>query len=380
MDYGKLLNQEFDRKLFQSALSLEITNPKRALVHYERLEKANTTLLLDVLLLSIVCPLLAFGIAFWVTNSIDRYQPVVTVVIMAVLGYGLPLGIFQSRIIQIQGGILRQQIPKLQKQQFSMGARLKQIVIGILWYFWGDYLKLFNILFWFTIFILPVMVFFYFVYGIPLEKLPDVIAKPLFWIFLIPAFAHTFSGRDIIPLFPIRRFLAETIAGLWLNRSDILEFISSIWISVVIVAGAWGLALDDFTRGLLDNAIAGVLLGLSISRLERDRLLENIIILGRIRCLLRLGRTTENYHWFRALYDYPFHIWFDEIGFLMSALNLLYSVQIRDRPVDPEDVVSHLDRASEIDKFPDYYRDIWLACVRESKSLLQYFRDTVPVS
>ncbi|HEC34562.1 MAG TPA: hypothetical protein ENI37_07590 [Chloroflexi bacterium] len=376
--------------LFQRALELEEVQPQRALTFYDRLGRENKDSYPDILLIAIVCPILASVVAFFASRVLEQHQSLVTVLILAGLGFTPAWVTFQNRVLQSW------------PERVSGLARALAIVVPVFGTLLSDALTLFFVFLLAgvlsAVILVPVSFLRHLLTDAPFlppAQLPLHIYLPVF----VPAFLFALALALSEVRFPrffrmpleifraslsdkkrwfahsLKRLVAEIPVGLRLNVSNILQFLASLGMGAVLVgAGPLGLLYDHLYRALLASGLAGGLLGLSIYRVERDLLLGNFIRLGQVRCLIRLGRMAEADYRLVQVFELPGFSRPEAVEDLASALSEMLS---GGQPGAPQPrrlaaqrrVLMLLQTAAEAGRRMDRYRDIWLASFRRTWSL-----------
>jgi len=343
--------------LFQRALQLEEAEPERALALYKTLESENTSLYKDVLLVAIGCPILASVLAFFACRATDWHESLTIILIIGGLGFFPPILMFHYRLLQKgfqhPGWLLMLVFAAgsafLLLIANAVALAIDVIIAGLVA---GAVL-------------IPLSFVLYLVGGIssfllPAE-LPLYVFLPVFVPILVLVMAQGFSEVELMPIFPLRRFLVEIPAGLRRNWEKTAMFVASVGASFALVgSGPLGLLHEHLYAALLANGLAGALLGVSISRPERDLLLANLIRLGQARCLLALRRTAEVRRPLKMVAKSPSFSRPEAVEYLAAALGEIHA----GRPAS-----EYLHHAAEAGELMVGHRDIWLASYSRTRSL-----------
>lgn len=123
-----------------------------------------------------------------------------------------------------------------------------------------------------------------------------------FWFFVLLLLVSAAEPR----LKPVSRVLPELPTALKTNFENLVSFLTSIVVLLVFInpymQSPLFIKLD--TRGeLIQHALAGALLGYTLSAIERFRVFNVLVKLGQARCLRRMGRRLESFYTVYRLAD-----------------------------------------------------------------------------
>ena len=308
-------------RLYNYALELEEENPGKALEIYEKIEKENRELHLSILLAGISFPILAYLTTLFAMKYITDYQVIVTLLILVMIGYIPSFLIYTIKFDKKEKGYF-----KASPREIT-GILAAGLVTGILEII-GDQIELAIMAVWALIPALAIeiliMLTIHFLTGTPLlETLPiPIIGAIGLTCFIIIFLVHMSevalkSGFNYNPLmyllaytlefiYPtestrlglIKEMASDILAGLKVHLDEVIGYLASMAIGLVLVgSGPLEIFYEDIRQGILANTIAGSLFALSLTgRLEKDPILANLSRLGKIRCLIRLGKETEAAH------------------------------------------------------------------------------------
>ena len=277
----------------EEALRLERGLPGHSLFLYRCAEKLNTEFSKGLFVATIVAPILASALAFFTTARLEHYRTLTTTFIIAVFGFGLPVLFLTYR-------------------DHQQGIKVK-------WYHWllspftGFYFMFATL--W-TVVLAGIMgVLTVLPIGIVVGELLRLRAGIAFFDFSSSAaFAVRETSMDyVFPFMVIVSFIIIALlivdlhpnvltrqpigirilgAGLVLNSRNVASFVAGLAIGAVLVGtGPLGLLYDHLWEGLLSAGLAGALLGHAIAQRGKDAELDNLIILGRVRCNVRCRRS-----------------------------------------------------------------------------------------
>lgn len=231
-------------KMCRAGLASEEHDPREALKIYQLLDRINVTYHLNLLLTSLLSLPLAYIIAYYVTLRIGRYQDVIAVTLMCLLGIGpiVFLSVRRRRAEQRQAreaDIWRQQTPKWL-------SRLGNVLGGI--WKWGMLLVvfLFADVLQFTIILLiaavalialmlPIYLWQYLQTGPPL--MPHPLTNFLSGITLLITFVVIASDVRLKP-FSLSRILQEIPIALKENSDKIFSFLTNITLWFILLGTA----------------------------------------------------------------------------------------------------------------------------------------------
>lgn len=362
--------------LSQQARELEESHPQSSLVLYDRLEEENRMYYPDILLVAIVCPILASIIAFFTSHSVAQHRTIVTLLILAVQGYGPAPLVFY----------LRESRRSFGDNELAVGLAYLQVSL----IFVGSYFTLIFLIIVTLILVLPILA----VTCLVLQLYPTELPLHISLLVIIPAFVVALAvtltriDRSIFPstpfqkaLFPfkfrnIANLIAEVPIALKMEMKQILEFLTGLAIGAVLIGtGPLGLLYNHLYESIAASGFAGVMLGLSLFHVERNLRTASEIRLGQIRCLIRLNRRAEARYRLKQLSDSAPAGRTPDIENVAQALSLLAERNWGRRPV-PDlsyQLHRHLSRAA------DYGTEAWFETVRATRSLTHLEEGAEPV-
>jgi hypothetical protein len=191
---------------------------------------------------------------------------------------------------------------------------------------------------------------------------PDTtLATPVFTVLFVATIVFTFSDTHPRSLLDPRRAIPEIGAGLLLGAGNIVPHLAGLSIGAVVAgAGPMELLYDRLGLAMAAAALSGVLLGLTIYRIERDPYLGFLIELGHARCDVRLGRFGRARHRIGVLDFSPAKT---ETGdYLIGCLSVILG-----RP-DTPDVVKRLNQT--LDEAQRWSGGVWATSVAATRQLV----------
>ena len=299
--------------LYRQASELEDTNPEEALKIYKRLEHENKEFHMDILLVAIICPIIAFVIAFLVVQYIGSYRTIsaiASILILILVGFTPPSLMFNikfkekimERDIKYKGGIPARWLILFS----SLGMALITIFSEVI-----EIVAIAVVAGLIAIVILfPISLVDHFLTGSPIlwygSEYP-IYAIIIVFICLVIVFLFALSEIRINPATLIlphpfisrRRFIKEILKeipiGLKINSVRILGFVIFAIGIFLVGSGSLGMQYGDIRYGFIATCISGVFFGLTFAfgPLEKDYILGNLYRIGRARCLIRLDRQAE---------------------------------------------------------------------------------------
>jgi hypothetical protein len=288
------------KPIHKAGLQLESENPNQALAAYERLEERNKEVHPGLLLASAVCLPLSYLLALFVSERIPRYQGVVAVAIMCLVGLA-PVMVMAAR------GSRRKYHPgdsgKIIEESWALDALAKMWLMGwvLILVLFADLIQL--------VFVCLLAALSAFVVCLPYNLALNIqsgsswwtnnLTSPytdiVFWVCFVPAFLLLVVDIRFLPFY-IGRLVREISLGLNENADRVFSFVSnnllSLLLANIVLSKYEVLYLDPYV-GVWLYLFAGATLGWEFCRTEVDAYLGTINRIAKSRCLLLLRRLPE---------------------------------------------------------------------------------------
>ena len=271
------------REHIRAAITLEDENPREALKLYRQAKKQNEEFSVFIFLVSLFAPLLASVFAFRSSLMSWRFGLVLEFVILAYVGFGVPIMLRGSR--DRRNGVVSLFAP-----ESSRGSWFNAVFGGPFFLIRGAWLVVTAILLSLVV-LLPFVVIFVLVMrdGVrsgPVETI-GYLFFPVFTIILL----FLWADIRLDDLTPPRNIINILFAAIRRNILEILENLAAIAALGVIVSLQSNYATDLFTpsrQALIEGGLSGLFLALSLSRGDLSTNVNVFISLGMSRCHMRL--------------------------------------------------------------------------------------------
>ncbi|MFQ6052370.1 MAG: hypothetical protein ACE5K4_11865 [Candidatus Hydrothermarchaeota archaeon] len=278
--------------LYKQASDLENSNPQKALKIYTKLEDENLEFHWDILLIGILCPVVAFIIAFIVRLHFEIPKILVTVFIWCGIGFFPSYMIYENKRKKKTGIKL--------KKPHNIFVPLRNTLI-LFFHLTIEISGMIVIAAIANFFIVVILGPIYHVaFRVPLTwnnfyKLPEYIAWPITLICFIYAFLLVMSdpvrvGKPLVPyIFQIKRILI----GVKHKLKKIIFWIFAVSFAWILYSGSIDFFNDTITPGLITSILGGILFSLNFGYLQRDYRFGLLIKIGKFRCLTHMSRHIE---------------------------------------------------------------------------------------
>jgi formylglycine-generating enzyme required for sulfatase activity len=270
------------------AILLEEKSPQRALQLYKDLAGRNRTFHPDILIASVVFPIIGAALTFFVLRVVEGYQTPVAFILLC-LSFGPAFTKFSAAAVELgiekpSQGLLKFGNFFLMPAMVIAGDTLTMAILAII----AGFCTL--------VVLLVTGAGMFLINGLPFiwpQDMPPLLAGITAGVFLLFWVGFTISNLDIREIFrePFSETLSMIPVGIGLNIKDILKFIGSVTLGLLIIgAGPLGLIYESLWQMLLVVGVTGFLLGHSLSWLDHPKM-AHLINLGLSRTHLALGHT-----------------------------------------------------------------------------------------
>lgn len=233
--------------------------------------------------------------AVWLAVQVTRFlhlepplvENILSFLIVSVLGFGPALEIYRRRNFDrmfLRSGSWLRQKPAGPKARW--GFR----IIALLLYVYLD-VFLFAMLLAMAVLLVAVpLVLVYWILRLPPHPPPPEMSAPLLIVALAVIVIWSFNPH---PFGSPRRSFSEIAVDLRLAWPEIWQFFAKVLVGIESLRAFFAGYLGPLPVEMIAAALTGAFVGFSIYRPERDRALGLLILLGKARTLMRLGRHAE---------------------------------------------------------------------------------------
>lgn len=321
--------------LYKQASDLEENNPEEALEIYKKLEHENKEVDIDIFTLGILCPPIAFIIAFFFVQSIEIHKVLATVLIWCGIGFAPPYLLFVTREIRVR---------KLKRdpQEDDVILKIFSGAFGIFICAFAEIIQLILTIIIAAFFegvILTILSFIYHImFGAPfvsLQYLPIYIQLPTFVFCFIIVFIFMASDVPITHLSSIKWIMI----GLKLKFKKILVFTLTLSLMLILGGGSIGIFYDNIIYGIIISVWAGTVIGVAFGWIERDYLLGNLYRIAKARCLIRTGHHIEAHYLLSEIevdLDFPHS---------NKIINLVWAMRLTIENAPRKDIMGYINEA-----------------------------------
>jgi WD40 repeat protein len=276
---------------FRKATKTEASDPEESLAFYTKLRKANRKLYLDLLAVSILCPVAASLLAYYSSSILALNRAVLALVFLGVLGYSPAIIIYGLRE---HASTLRPSGEYWEQRRGHRRESWSSFILTFLVYtFLGNIFLLSLVAIFAALVAAPFMYLLSVILETDVISLPRYVALPILALAFVYSLGFWFS-RSKPPLLPVREHLWGVFTDLKLSGETILQLLFVVAVNAVLVgSGPLGLLYERPYESVLASGISGLLLGLVLARPETDAYFGRLVRLCEARCLLRLNRKHE---------------------------------------------------------------------------------------